>query len=415
MKKKILLLTLSVLLTITFSGCWDYTEYEKIARITAVGVDYNKDTKKITLTLQYVSFAEGGKSSGKDSSNSGSSSKGVVVSATDKTFYGALSRLQQTIIKKIYYGYLRVFIISEATAKYNMLDMVEFFNRVPSIRNSVDIIITAGKAQDVLSILDPSDIEPIGSQIEKQINATGSTGAAFPVSIQDFVAMLSISGLEATAPRLISTKTNSEGADATGGSYDGMKMDLEKSADILVSGIAAFKKDKFIGWLNEKESTGFGWITGKNISSFKASDASKGSVTGDILYYRINSSKSKIKVVFENNKPVIHVDIKVLGDLRKYYSGKGKEFIDGIEISHIEDELSKCVRSDVDAALKRGQKELKSDIFGFGFEFFRKYPKLWRDEYEKKWSELFPEIPVYVTVKSKVFNTGTNIKKVIIK
>lgn len=415
MKKIIVLFILSILMIITLSGCWDYSEYEGMAQIIATGVDYNKETHETTVTLQYIPTSKAGKSKGAESSGSATSKNGIVNSATDKNFYGALSKLQQVIVKKMFYGYMKVFIVGEDAAKYNMLDLIEFFDRTPSVRQTTLIMITSGKAERVVSIDDPSGITSTGEQIYNQINAAGSTGAVFPVTMQDFAAMLAIGGLEATASRIISTGDKSQEPIAEGGTHGNVRFDDTIKGDIMASGMAAFKGDKFIGWLNDKESMGLGWITGKKILAYKYSQVSENNNTEDMLYFRIDGSKSKIKITINNNTPVIHVNIKAIADLRKYYLKKGSEFFTPEEINSMEKKLSNSIRSDAEAALEKGQKEFEADIFGFGFQFFRKYPSLWQREYEKKWQDIFPDIPVYVNVESKIINTGTNIKKFILK
>lgn len=414
MKKLIPILILSILSMIVLSGCWDYEEYESMARIIAVGADYNVETHETTVTLQYISNEEP-KGSGTGSSMPLPGYKGNVYSATDKTFYGAVSKLQQVIMKKLFYGYVKIFVIGEAAAKYNIVDLIEFIDRTPAVRNSIYIAITSGKAANVISTVDPSQSTSTSEQMYNLINESGSTGSAYPVTIQEFMEMLAIGGLDATAPRIISTAKTSEEPTATSGIQGRVRFNEEIKGALRASGNAAFKEGKFIGWLDDKESMGFGWITGKNILGYKYSEISDEDNTAGILYYRINKSKSKIKVELKNNMPVIYVNIRVVADLRKYYSNKGSEFLNPKEIRNMEKKLSASIQTDVEAALLKGQKEFKSDIFGFGFEFFRKYPKLWKTKYEKKWPDIFSDVPVHVNVDSKVINTGTNIKKLIIK
>ena len=81
----------------------------------------------------------------------------------------------------------------------------------------------------------------------------------------------------------------------------------------------------------------------------------------------------------------------------------------------MEEKLSESIRSDIEAALKKGQKDLESDIFGFGFALFRKDWKLWRTEYEKNWDKIFPDVPVTINVQAKITNTGTNNRRMFVR
>lgn len=413
MKKKFLL-SMFILFPVVLSGCWDYVEYEDMIQVTAIGIDFDKESNETTLSVQYIPTTKGQKNQGTEGSGSQSDKKGIVHSATDRTLYEALSKLQQVIFKRLFYGYLKVMVIGEDAAKYNMMDIMELLDRTSAIRNTAYMVITPGRAEDAISTFDPALVGSSAEEIYNLINISADTGAAFPVSIQEFTAMLAVGGLEAAAPRVITVSPIPQ-LNIKGGTDGNIRFDEEREGDRRVAGMAAFKGDKFVGWLDEKESLGLGWITGKNILAYKTSEVSEGADTENIFYYRLSNSKGKIKVQMDNGKPVFQVDVKVTADLRKYYSNKGSEYISPEEVSVMEKKLSDSIRSDIEAALMKGQKELKSDIFGFGFALFRKDPKLWQTEYEEKWKEVFPDIPINVNVDTKIINTGTNIRRLIIK
>lgn len=410
MKLKILLLALFFCSPMILSGCWDYVEYEDMVQVSALGIDFDQQSREITLSLQYIPTAQGEKAGRTESSSSGTKSKEIVHTATGKSIYEALTKIQQVVFKKLFFGYLQVTVIGKDAAKYKMMDIVELLDRNPDIRSTSLTAVTAGKAEDTLSTFDAALVASSSEEIKNLINLANITGAAYPVSIQDLTAMLAVPGIEATAPRVI-TVSRMPQPDAKGGIEGNIKYDQERMGDHRIAGIAAFKGENFAGWLEEKESLGLGWITGKKILTYKFSETSDEADTEDIFFYRIRKSKGNIKVQIENDKPTFQVDVKVIADLRKYYSNKGSDFLTPQEVRVMEKKLSDSIRSDIEAVLKRGQKELKSDIFGFGFALFRENWKAWRTEYGKKWDEIFPDLPVAINVEAKIINTGTNIRR----
>lgn len=413
MKIKILLLALIILFPVLHSGCWDYEEYEDLIQVSAIGIDFDKESHKTTVSVQYIPTSKGGQAGGNQSS--GSSGKTAVVhSATAETLYEALAKIQQVIYKKLFYGYLKVIIIGEDAAKYNLADIIELHDRTSSIRSNSFIVITSGKAENAISTFDASMVAASSQEIFSLLHVTGSIGAAFPVSLMDFTRMLAVPGVEASAPRVI-TISKKPRPEAKGGTEGNIRYDEERDGDHRVAGTAAFKGDKFAGWLNEKETLGFGWITGKNIRAYKVSETSGKINTENMFFYRVGNSKGKIKVRVNKGKPIFQVDVKIVADLRKYYSNNGSEFLTPKEVSVMEKKLSDSIRSDIEAALKKGQKDLKSDIFGFGFALFREDVKLWRTEYETKWDKIFPGIPIKINVQSKIINTGPNIRRLEIR
>ncbi|MEM5768220.1 MAG: Ger(x)C family spore germination C-terminal domain-containing protein, partial [Bacillota bacterium] len=155
-------------------------------------------------------------------------------------------------------------------------------------------------------------------------------------------------------------------------------------------------------------------IRGKKIHAYKVSEAT-GETAVDQLYFRILESKSAIKVRLENGRPTVAVTIGVKADLRKYYGHEGADFLFGEALDHIEEKLAESVRGDVEAALKRGQGDLRTDIFGFGFALYRKYPRVWKEEFLEQWRDIFPDIPVTVQINAKVVNVGITTRKLYIK
>lgn len=413
--KRILLAILCISIMIFLPGCWDYVEYEDMAHVVGIGIDYDVETKETTVCIQYIPTGKSDKGSSSAGGKSSTAEQGVMHAATDKVFYNVVLKLQTLFSRKIFYGYMKTVVIGKAAAENIMLDLMELHDRIPAIRSTANIVITDGKAEDTLSTIDSSSNTSTSQEISNLLSTTKITGVAFPVSIEDFCEMLSIGGWEATAPRVITTAQGNKESEAKGGVKDGISNNEERDGNERIEGIAAFKGDKFAGWLNGREAVGFGLIRGEKMTTYKTSELPEDEDISNIIFYRINGVKSKVKVQIEKGKPAIYVEVKVTADLRKYYTAEETDMIGMDELKKLEEKLSESLRSDIDAALMKGQKELQTDIFGFGFAFFRKYPKLWQKEYEKKWSEIFPDIPVYVDVKSTIINTGTNLRKLIVK
>jgi len=406
MIKRVFLFFLCILLLLSLTGCWDYTEYNNLAQIVAIGIDYNKDTSETILSLQFIPTAKAQKSGEGEQSGS----EGLVHSASDKTLYGALSKLQQVVDKRFFYGYLSVLAIGEEAAKYNLLSTLELIDRTPSIRTSAYIVFSPGKAEDILGTVDASHAELTANTLSNLMLTSASTGAAYPFTVQQFMEMISTGGLEAVGPCV---NTTIKELDILGGTQDNIKANEKKEGKLRVAGMAAFKGDKLAGWLDDKESIGYGFITGKKVLAYKYSYTDSGDE--NVVYFRVASSKSKIKVNHTGEMPSVDISIKLTCDMRKYVTNKASDYIDPEEMQKMESKLSNSIKSDIEAALEKGQKKLQSDIFGFGFTFFRAHPKLWQKQYEKKWDKLFPDIPVKVKVTSQILNTGTNLRKLEVK
>jgi germination protein, Ger(x)C family len=412
MKKKmalIILLILSLLLT----GCWDYSDYDDLALISAIGVDLDKNTNEVTVILQnYVPSAANLQTSGKSIPIS------AAVKAKGATLTEALSKIQKARRKRLFYAYLNVVVVGENASKKIITDTLQYFERSPNVRTTAYLAITKGKAEDVLTTMDPNVSVTIGQDIYGLIEESPSAGSAFPVSIEDFMEKLAISGIDPVAPIVTvkQTKKSKEGSSSENTRGDGLiKFSKLKEGYQTISGMAAFKGDKLVGWLNVKESTGLGWILNKDISPYEEVKTSSKNRIQNTMAFSVSKSKSKIKVELAHNKPVITVDTNIEADLRKYAKDADATYLTPDALALAERGLSDKVKSEIKAAIKKGQKDLKTDIFGFGFAFYRKYPSLWHEQYEKKWKDTFANIQINVNVTAKIINTGSSIKKFVIK
>ncbi|CQR70257.1 Ger(x)C family spore germination protein [Sporomusa ovata] len=261
MNTRMLLLACTMLVLLVLPGCWDYAEYEDFVQIIGMGMDYNNETQEITLTIVYQPTER--KSSSQPDAATKSGVQQIVHSATDKTLIGTVTKLQEVVHKKLFYGYVKTVVIGEEAARYNMMDAIDLFDRSPALHSSAYLAITSGKAADVLQTIDPYQTIPSAEKIQDLIYFAPNTGLAYVVTINTFQEMLAIGGWEATVPHIIAVAAKSQKEETKSSTHEQMRLNEERKGAHRVSGLAAFKGEKFVGWLDEKESQGFCWITGK--------------------------------------------------------------------------------------------------------------------------------------------------------
>ncbi len=189
MSKRIWGLTGLIILSLVISGCWDYTEYENMAQISGLGFDYNVQTQESTVTIQYPLTKRGkGGSSMPESSAAGI--QWVVNSATDKTLIGTFAKLQTVVPKRLFFGYVRNIVVGEEAAKYQMMEIIDLFDRTPVMHSSANMTIAAGQAEDIIKTVDPAKALSSAEDLHNLIKFEDRTGAAYSVSLDDFKEML---------------------------------------------------------------------------------------------------------------------------------------------------------------------------------------------------------------------------------
>jgi spore germination protein KC len=418
MKFKIILLILLTGSLALVTGCWDYKEYETLALVSVVGFDTDSSARQVTVTVEYL--VPGGSVS-QAASGSSKANSSTVVKATGFSIDDALTNIQQATGKKLFFGYMEEIVIGEDAAKRITKDIVGYIDRTPNIRTSAYITITQGKAEKVLSTIDPNASQSSGKNIHNLIEQSLNSGSAFPVTIQDFNERGAISGEESVAPKISvedvtqskssgsPSGSSSEPSGETNGQEAVVLSDLKKGFD-KIDGIAAFQQGNLVGWLTGDECTGLGWICNQKNYPYEVVKTSLENNVQNTLVFRVTDSNCDIKIKFENDEPVINISEYAEADLRKLPSNIDNGSLTPDAVSRLEKELAGNVKKEIIDALNKGQKQLKTDVFGIGFDLYRQYPKLWHSKYEKNWAEIFPTLQTSVSVDAKVTNTGTNLK-----
>ena len=127
MFKKIIILFIFILL---LSGCYDYSEINDLAIITAIGIDKNNDNYIITYELLSDNLD-------KNSANI----KSYTVSKKDKIFVRALKKIEENLVKKAYYAHTDVVLLSDDLAKNNLEEILDPLLRNTKLREDFKVFI----------------------------------------------------------------------------------------------------------------------------------------------------------------------------------------------------------------------------------------------------------------------------------
>lgn len=417
MNKRLLAIILVMLLMINLlSGCWDYTEYEKLALVFAIGIDVGKTPELIDLTIQYlIPSSNFGSSSG---GNAEKANQNVgIITATDVTIGDAIIKIQQCLAKKPFFSYAYVMVVGEDAAKSLLHAIQGVIDRSVELRTNTQFVVTKGRASDALSTIESNISSLPGYYLSEMINSSGKTGTVTPVSIQDFLESMQEEGIEPKAPLIDTIPTGEKsGNENTDNSEENPSLAVQlKKVEGYHStiGMAVFKGTDYVGSMDTIESEGLSMITGRNIVTYES--VVIGPDPEGRLVFKVSKLKSKIKIIIENGKPSAVVDIHAEANLNKYTDDLEEEELNPDVIEMLQNDLSDKMRSDAEAALKKGQTELKSDVFGFGQTFYRQHLSTWKSTYQEKWNEIFPDLPVSINVNVKLVSTGTSVKKLLPK
>lgn len=444
--KKVLILLLAVLVLVPISGCWNRRELNNIGILGAIGIDI--EGEKVIVTAEIIRPKNLGESGGS------SKQSFVMEQTTGDSVFEALRNATEKFDRKIFLADCKIFIISEEAAKKGFVDCIDFWIRdhesrlytyvyvvkeekpsevmgrsegieeIPSIylqslakaqkANSksisvelVDLIkeyYSIGK-QPTCGVLQLSEIDQEKNQIENDIENNKNLGAS-QESKTDQEKKQSSNKDDQSAGKSDGKGSNSGSTDDTSKKnsiISGKEVPANDSKEILNEGAAVFRKDKLVGFLNGNETRAFNFVDNKIASGTIVAKA-----FGGVEVIEILKSKCKKEVLIqEDGKIQINVNVKITGSLGEL-TGDGiplvKEKTD-IDVQKIQELGSEVIKKEIEETISKTQKVYKSDIFGFGLEVHKKYPKEWA-AVQEEWDQKFSEAQINVQVKTNIGQTG---------
>ncbi|GIN20700.1 MAG TPA: Ger(x)C family spore germination protein [Bacillus bacterium] len=393
MKRKILVALFLFLHMLILSGCWSNKELTDLAFVIAIGFDKSEDGK-IVGTFQIVnpSNVAGGLQGG----TMGDASAVTVYTSTGKNVYEVTRQASSKLSRILYYSHANLLVIGEQLAKeeglYRVLDTLD---RDIQFRNTAKVVIAhETKAEDILKVTTPVDKIPANKIMKTLKFSEELWGGHVTVNIRDVLESLSLPGKETIIPVFKVRGSLKEGKNISN------LQNTEPKATLSADGLAIFKEDKMIDWVDTRKARGIVWTLDKIKETNVPVDWGD---KKDAITYQVLREKTKVTTDFSNGNPVISIRIQVKGNV-----GEVDVPINLKDLNvrnKINEKVEKRIKEQVHASLKHAQSK-KADIFGFGENIYRNHPQAW-DRLKKDWNEEhFPELKVKVTVDAAIVRTG---------
>ncbi|WHY55580.1 Ger(x)C family spore germination protein [Peribacillus simplex] len=392
MNRKKLILSLMVICTTFTSGCWDKTELNEMAIVSAVGLDRNKEGKLVgTFQIINPSNVAGALQGG-----GGTNPPISIYRATGDNVLELDSIASTKISRDMYFAHANLVVIGEELAKEEGLNNIfDAFERSPEFRATTRIVIARGvKARDIVEALTAID-KVSAEKVIKTIETTEKTqGKNISINLQEVIKNLLSTGKEP----IIS------GFTVRGNTGKEDKMENTMSSDIVANpnaaGIGVLKDGKLIDWLDGDKAIGSMWVLDRieNTNSNLDWEGKKDAIT-----YQVIRQKTSISVKMENGKPKVFIKARAEGDIRE--ANVPLNLTDTHVLIDLEKKLAKDLKKTMEDAIVRAQKN-KSDIFGFGEIMHENHPKEWK-KIEKNWDDVsFPKLEVDVQAETFIRRTG---------
>lgn len=380
--KKIIL---SLFILFTLSGCWNYKELNEYSIVSGVAIDKKGDEYETSILIS--------NSPKNNSSDSNASETQVVVySGKGDSIFEALKDIGLISPKELYFGSFSILVISEEVAKDGINNVIDFFVRYPNTRKNFYVVLAKDtKAKDTLKIITPLTAFPSQNITDNVRNTTNLQGIISSINFNDLLSTILRDGVDLTMNCI-----KVEGDEKEGSNKENLESS-EPETYTKLGNLGIFKDDKLIDWADHDESLGINIINNKISEMFFELKYKDGYVVVDST-----SFSSNVSVELKNNKPVVNVDlsgeariIEVNGDVNL----ENSKVIEQLQ-KKANNKLKKQVNKAIDLAVKN-----KTDIFGFGQMFYRKYPDYYKS-LKKEWNNNLDDIKVNIksnlTLKNKV-------------
>ncbi|CAG7637075.1 Spore germination protein B3 [Paenibacillus solanacearum] len=391
MKSKPYWAGVTLLSVILLTGCWSRVELNEYA--IGMGVAVDKTGGKYDVSVQTVDPSELSPKQG----GGGGGSPVVLYKASGDSVAEALRDMTRTSPRKIYLGHLRILAIGESTAREGLKEILDYFKRNNALRTDFDIVIIKDrKAEEALKILTPIERIPAAQMFESLETSDKQLARIMRVSMDVLLADLTTEGKSLVLPGL-----GIVGSPDSGKGTENLKM-ANPPSKFRILGLSVFKYDKLIGWLTEKESSSYSFITDRvDTASFVMEcPGGSGRITLDVI-----RSKTRIKGKVVQGIPKIDILVRTelkAGDVTCPLDLRNPEIIDDLgktASSQIRESLMKTIDS--------VQGKYKADIFGFGEVIRRSDPKAW-SKLKENWPQPFAEIEPNIIVDAKIRQLGAS-------
>jgi spore germination protein KC len=389
MLKKIIL-TVIILILFTTGGCWSRREPKELAIVTS-SIYETGDQERYKLTFEILDPASFSGQSGETNMR-----KFKIIIMEGNSHSEATRNASLHIGRRVYGGNNKARFFTEKLINNYLMETFDFLMRDHiADERPIMVMIKGDIDTKMLYECDMGLSEQLGIYTENMIrNRYESIAYTSQITSLDFMKAYYSDGIQPVmcAVEIVENKAKLPS--------DEEKPPTVSKYSLNFDGLAVFKNDKVVGYLNDKETRAFNIIQNQVKRTYM--EFRYGS---DLKTATNQNAKTDISIDYKNDKVTIKIDTKATLRLVQVQN-KATDVTDYKEIKRVEESLSEEIKKEVTDTIKRVQTEYKSDIFGFGQVFHRQYPAEWRKIKDKWDDEYFANAEIIMNVESKIIGEG---------
>ena len=424
----------TLILILSFSGCYDANEPNDYAYVVAIGVDKAKEKNEYEISVQ---FAKPSQISGGASEQGGTGGETLgLVTVEAPTIYSGINVANNIVSKRFQLSHTKIIVISEEIAKDGMNDIIDTIVRSSDLRPNMYIAVAKGGAKEYLASVKPEmEINPVKyyqlifeNDAAEFVPKSVSQNIYFYINSKERDVILPLVSKSNEEPK---EKSDNKGQEKNGSNdeqennidlpktdaetnYEGFEYMMKEyiAGNIVANkknkseamGMAVFDEDKMVGELHDIETELYNIVNGTFKTNYNTFYNYKNPDVPIVMQTR-QYKPPKITVKTENNSPKISIDISMEGSL---ISVSGDTLVEE-DIYDYEEEIEKYIEEALGKFLNKTSKELGTDIFGFGVHAkknFYDYKKFM----DYNWDEAYKRAEFKIDADFTIRRTGLVIK-----
>lgn len=398
-----LALALGVIATaLCLSGCWDRLEIEERAIVLGASIDPvsaeelekkrnisymgkvspEVHTPGLQVTLQIAVPGRIPLGPGEAGGGSKEGDKSVwIISSSGHTIDDAINNLQQEVAQRLFWGHLRVIVISQEVAEQGLSNVNEYLRRNPEVRRTNWIVVSEGEAARFMRVVPQLERVPV-LYLLSALEYAVQMGKLPNLFAGVYWSEMSSKGTEASLPYVR----------------------LVESGSIQIAGLAMFRSKKMVGKLEPLEIGSYMGVRNTGEAGYAVLLNIPGTETA--VMFQITQRQSRIDVKLRDGKPVFHVKVHSEGNLLE--KSNEQTPLTREMIKKIEAELNKKGPIGYGNMIEKTQQK-GADIFGFGEYLRAKEPGYWNKEIrtKQKWEEVYPDVEIELETTFSVRRIGS--------
>jgi len=395
-------------MSILLLGCNGSRELDQRSNVIVIGLDTAEQEGMIRVSYQLAIPRM-------ESSKEDASKDTVIVTNTAPSLAEGLNLLNSEIALQPILAHVKVIVVGEELARRGVDKVLGPFMRYREYRGSMFVVVTRGTAKNFLEKNKPVFVTSMAKYYEEMITSWQEAGYYMETTLHQYYTRLkSNSGQPYIA--LVAINPESGEGEISTRKVPGEKIvgyiagDLPRSGGNAAefAGTAIFSGDKMVGTLSTTETRMLAMLLGGYRNGYIVVEDPLDSTSIVNINLRLGS-KPKISVVLAHDRPVIHVNILLEGEISSIPSGVNYE-TGGSNLNILENHISTIYSQQMMNFIKRTQ-ELNSDVAGFGY-YLRPAFRSNKELADYKWNQKYSQAEVNIEVKTQIRRNGLMLRTI---